>query len=355
MKKGIILFYLFSSIFSYSQSLDTVLTKKLKIGWNLVGFIGQNPESTKEALDSIMPYIEMIKTFDGFYTPDLEDYLNSLDSLLPLDGILIKINKECELKRLVKKSAIIYIDKEIDPIFSAWDKSYDDLINKPNIPEKVSQLENDLGYLTIEKDSDITNEIQTISKTGNLIILSNSGGTITDSVNTYFGGKGIDISNNIISLSKNTFYLGQDTLNGIVFHIYIGNDGIQHGLIVSKTEYNTQWQTVSSITNSNRTWDGYYNTSLITNSPAITSILELGVDWYLPSFDEIQYLFQNKLHVNKALNDGNSELLKYNNQPRYWISMEADQYNAYYFDLSSGNMGQYPKSSNLFVRGIKAF
>ena len=37
---------------------------------------------------------------------------------------------------------------ETDPIFTAWDKDYNDLINKPTIPTNVSELTNDAGYLT---------------------------------------------------------------------------------------------------------------------------------------------------------------------------------------------------------------
>lgn len=37
---------------------------------------------------------------------------------------------------------------ESDPVFSAWNKDYNDLINKPTIPTNVSELTNDAGYLT---------------------------------------------------------------------------------------------------------------------------------------------------------------------------------------------------------------
>src|SRR5690554_6187962 len=52
-------------------------------------------------------------------------------------------------------------------------------------------------------------------------------------------GTNITIVGNTISAtggSSNDFYLGQDTLGGIVFYIYIGSDGNQHGLIVNKNE-----------------------------------------------------------------------------------------------------------------------
>ncbi len=52
-------------------------------------------------------------------------------------------------------------------------------------------------------DGSTTNEIQTLSKSGSTVTLSNSGGSFTDSVNTYTAGSGIDISNNVISAVDN--------------------------------------------------------------------------------------------------------------------------------------------------------
>ncbi len=49
-----------------------------------------------------------------------------------------------------------------------------------NVPTQVSELANDSGYLTTEIDGSTTNELQTISKTGNTVTLSNGGGSFTD-------------------------------------------------------------------------------------------------------------------------------------------------------------------------------
>jgi hypothetical protein len=95
-----------------AQSLDTVVTKQLKTGWNLVGFMGQTPEQTQEAFAQIMDKVEMIKTFDGFYTPEQQAFLNSLDIVTPLDGVMIKVSEDCQLERTIKKSAILYINAE---------------------------------------------------------------------------------------------------------------------------------------------------------------------------------------------------------------------------------------------------
>lgn len=68
-----------------------------------------------------------------------------------------------------------------------------------NVPTNISSFTNDAGYLTSEVDGSTTNEIQTISRTGSTVTLSNGGGSYTDSVNVYTAGSGISISGNVIS------------------------------------------------------------------------------------------------------------------------------------------------------------
>lgn len=70
-----------------------------------------------------------------------------------------------------------------------------------NIPTNVSAFTNDAGYLTsfTEVDGSTTNELQTISRTGTTVTLSNGGGSYTDSVNIYTAGSGINIAGNVIS------------------------------------------------------------------------------------------------------------------------------------------------------------
>ena len=88
---------------------------------------------------------------------------------------------------------------------NVFSSDYADLINAPN---NVSEFINDVGYIITEVDGSRTNEIQTISRIGELVTLSNDGGTYTDSVNTYTGGTGIDITNNVISATSTTPTIG---------------------------------------------------------------------------------------------------------------------------------------------------
>ena len=77
--------------------------------------------------------------------------------------------------------------------------NYNDLKNKPNIPTKMSQLINDAGFLTsfTEKDSSVTNEIQSLSIRNDTLFLNKNGG-FAALPNTSSYGKN--------SSSENSFY-----------------------------------------------------------------------------------------------------------------------------------------------------
>ncbi|MFK7787022.1 MAG: hypothetical protein AB8B56_18015 [Crocinitomicaceae bacterium] len=57
---------------------------------------------------------------------------------------------------------------------------YNDLTNQPTIPTATSQLTNDTGFITSpdDADADPTNELQTLSVSGDSLTLSDGGGTI---------------------------------------------------------------------------------------------------------------------------------------------------------------------------------
>lgn len=189
-----------------------------------------------------------------------------------------------------------------------------------------------------------------------------SGITETDTTNwnnkqdQLVAGTNITIVGNTISAtggSSNDFYLGQDTLGGIVFYIYLDVNGVQRGLIVSKTETTDQWQSTTSTTNANRTEDGEYNTGLMTNSPAKTWVTGLGADWYLPSIDELSLLWHNRFHVNKTARAIGSTLLS--TSASYWSSTEHVATYAFNFLFHYGTANHYNKTSTCSVRAVRAF
>lgn len=171
-------------------------------------------------------------------------------------------------------------------------------------------------------------------------------------------GTGISISGDTINATRDSsqeFYLGQDTLGGIVCYIYLDQNKDQHGLIVSKTETTAQWQSTTSANGANRSWDGSYNTGLMSSSPVknwITS--NFSSDWYLPSVDELSLLWHNRFHVNKALNNGGSTLLSIANS--YWSSTEINASYAFYFNFANGSANSnQSKTSTYNVRAVRAF
>uniref|UniRef100_UPI00404817F9 Lcl C-terminal domain-containing protein n=2 Tax=Flavobacterium sp. TaxID=239 RepID=UPI00404817F9 len=193
-----------------------------------------------------------------------------------------------------------------------------------------------------------------------------SGITGTDTTNwnnkqdQLVAGSNISIVGNTISAtggSSNDFYLGQDTLGGIVFYIYIGSDGNQHGLIVNKNESTAQWQSSGTTTYATRSWDGVYNTGLMTSSPASTYVNGLTdggfTDWYLPSIGELSILWHNRFHANNALNAGGFTLLS--NTAHYWSSTEYDAAYAFSFAFINGSTSATNKAVTYSVRAVRAF
>gem|GEM_PF-3481373 len=229
----------------------------------------------------------------------------------------------------------------------------DSILSETTVDDMVS----DNGFLTTEIDGSITNELQTISRNGVNVILTNGGG-FTDSVNIYTAGEGILISQNSISLEPRDFYIGQDTLGGIVYYIYLDSLGETHGLIISKTESTgQQYQSAASITQADRSWDGEYNMSLMINSPAKTYVESLGPDWYLPSNDEMSLLWHNRFLVNQSLFSGGHTILATN--ANYWTSVEnqgSPLSQAWFMSFGRGDLSITSKTNaQLTARGIKKF
>lgn len=149
-------------------------------------------------------------------------------------------------------------------------------------------------------------------------------------------------------------YIGETFNGGIIYYLYKGSDGLEHGLIVSTTETLAQWQSTSTLVNANRSWDGAYNTSLMTLSPAANYIANLGPNWYLPSLDELILLHHSRFQVNKALFTNSQTLLSLSLY--YYSSTEYSNTEALGFDFMTGYSTNIPKSSQSYgVRGVKSF
>jgi hypothetical protein len=153
--------------------------------------------------------------------------------------------------------------------------------------------------------------------------------------------------------ATSSHYLGESYLGGIIFDLSKDNLGVEHGLVVALTEQpTTKWQNTGTLTGANRTWDGAYNTALITDSPAATYIATLGAGWYLPSIDELSLLWHNRYHVNKALFAAGGTLLGVSD---YWSSTEYDTFSAWDFYFYDGKVYNGDKTFSISVRGVKSF
>ena len=153
-----------------------------------------------------------------------------------------------------------------------------------------------------------------------------------------------------------THYLGEAFNGGIIYYLYKGSDGLEHGLIVAPTESTAAWQTTDTLVNANRTEDGAYNTSLMIGSPAATYIASLGAGWYLPSIDELGLLYYNRYSAQKGLRNGGYTLLSSSYSAYYWSSTEFDYSTAWNFYFNRGHAySNYNKFNTYFVRAVRAF
>ncbi len=183
---------------------------------------------------------------------------------------------------------------ETDPVFTAWDKDYNDLINRPTIPTAVSELANDAGYLTFFTESQILSiSNDTIYLTGGSFVKLPAG----------FSGDYNDLINrpnlaDSVSRIVNEYHLGDTIINyisqnGYVDSSYVINYNTQQGYVDTSyvTNYINNGGAVTSESDPVFTaWDKDYNDLI--NLPSIpTAVSELSNDaGYLTSYTEVQSL-----------------------------------------------------------------
>jgi hypothetical protein len=170
-----------------------------------------------------------------------------------------------------------------------------------------------------------------------------------------------------------THYVGEIWGGGVVYHVYRGADGNEHGLIVSINDQSTSstWSNVVSSyvgTTAQDVFEGLANSNAIAAQAGHTSsaakiCLDLvsggQSDWYLPSIEELRCLSSIGMFVNKTLASisGADLLVK---GVSYWSSTEyvyatpaALSYGL--FDYPSHGSGYSYKSYTNYVRAIRSF
>ena len=166
-----------------------------------------------------------------------------------------------------------------------------------------------------------------------------------------------------------THYIGEEFGGGVIFHLWKDNAGVEHGLIVDKTDLSTGqvWSNIDQTligVSAQSSWDGLSNNNAIVGQAGhTTSAAALCLnstnggqsDWYLPSIDELSLLWHNRFNVNKSLSTiGGATVLP--NSAAYWSSTERTNSYAGYFDFDDG-YGDYTdsKNSTYYVRAVRAF
>lgn len=156
--------------------------------------------------------------------------------------------------------------------------------------------------------------------------------------------------------------VGQSYQGGVIAYIFVSGDsgyvtGQTHGLITSNTSTSTgaQWGcSGTSISGTSTTFGtGLANTTAIVNGCSTTTIaaavcfnLSSGgySDWYLPSKDELNKLYLNKLSIGGFSNVS------------YWSSSQTNSTTAWSINFSTGaSSSTSTKSTSMYVRAIRKF
>lgn len=164
-----------------------------------------------------------------------------------------------------------------------------------------------------------------------------------------------------------THYIGEQFGGGVIFHLWKDNAGLEHGLILALTEQaiGQAWSNVLSTAigvSAQSFWDGLSNSNAIVGQPGHTSsaaklCLDLvsggQSDWYLPSIQELNMLWNNYYTVERSLSTiaGAQQIIK----AEHWSSSEYDNLQSWSLCLLNSNQNIHSKNDALYVRAVRAF
>ena len=165
-----------------------------------------------------------------------------------------------------------------------------------------------------------------------------------------------------------THYIGEEFGGGVVFHLWKDAQGVEHGLIVDKTDLSTSqvWSNIDATligASAQSSWDGLSNSNAILGQAGHTSSASAlclnstnggQSDWYLPSIDELSLLWHSRFNVNKSLSAiGGATVLP--NSAYYWSSTEYGTSSAWYFFFNGQASSGSNKTTTYRVRAVRAF
>jgi hypothetical protein len=158
---------------------------------------------------------------------------------------------------------------------------------------------------------------------------------------------------------------------GVIFHRWLSKAAgteptsgtVQNYLVMSVNFLgNAPWGLYNiNIAGSESTWDGLSNTNAITAAGGLpTDAAGLCVaystlgksDWYLPSLDELNKIWNNRRDVAQGLIVGSALPLLLT---KYWSSTEYDKDSSYLQDFSGGNAGTDIKTNSGEVLPVRTF
>ena len=162
-------------------------------------------------------------------------------------------------------------------------------------------------------------------------------------------------------------YIGEEYGGGVIFHLWKDSQGIEHGLIVALTDQSTghMWSNVISTeigTSAQSLWDGLSNSnSIVGQTNHISSAAKLCLDlvsggqsdWYLPSIQELNILWNNYYTVARVLSQISGATLLSNST--YWPSTEYGYNSAWFFFFNYGGTSFGSKFDMRCVRAVRAF
>jgi hypothetical protein len=169
-----------------------------------------------------------------------------------------------------------------------------------------------------------------------------------------------------------THYIGEQFGGGVIFNLWKDSQGIEHGLVVDKTDLSTSqvWSnldTTLSGPSAQSSWDGLSNSNAIvgqtghTNSAAALCLNSTNGgqdDWYLPAIQELNMLWNNYYTVARSLSQisGATQL----EQAPYWSSSEFVDSSTiawcFFFQYGPANYDNWQfKFNPFYVRAVRAF
>ena len=160
-------------------------------------------------------------------------------------------------------------------------------------------------------------------------------------------------------------YIGERFGGGVIFHLWLDSNRVEHGLIVSLNNQSDSmyWSNVTDSIigpTAQSTWDGLANSNAIvmqsghTNSAAklCLDLVSGGFDdWYLPSIQELTVLWGNYHIVGRSILTAPNA---YQMKGYYWSSTEYLDY-AFYCNFNNGDRPIDVKQGTISVRSVRSF